>query len=412
MIELGMAAKALLATLGTMAVQGTLLAVLALALVRVGRPRPAWQAAVWLVVLAKLALPWGPAMPYSLSDLFALFTSDAAGGSVVVAAGTSIAPAITPSIAPSIGWLLLASIWAIGALAVLGSGLARYRRTLSEARTARAAPQPATALLVDVATRLRVRAPHLVIGHAATGPHVVGAWRPIIVVPPALLDDPALLRVALVHELAHVARKDAFGRVIQLVAAAMFWWLPVARLASRRLELARERACDAWALEAGDVSRPTYARLLVAMSQLRTASAPALAAPHALDERVTAVLGPVVRPRLSGAHKLAIAGWALLALGGARPAAAQAQREVCVYTPAIAEALRAAYPEADVDRDGVLSYHEACEFQAEIKKVTTSSPPPILAEPLCCNCEAADGLYSPPTTSADASCRYEEGASR
>ena len=416
MIEAGLAAKGVIAALGMAALQGTIVTLLAIVLVRAGRLRPAWQAAVWLVVLAKFALPWGPAMPWSLSDAIALFTSDSGSGGFVIVAAKSAAPA-TPALGPAIGWLVLASIWAIGTAVVLARGVARYRATVRAARAANDASPAMRQLLAELAARVRVSPPRLVVGDAAIGPYVVGAFRPIIVVPPALVDDHALLRAALLHELAHVKRRDALGRVVQLAAVALFWWLPVVRIVSRRLELARESACDAWALESGDVSRPTYARLLVQMAQLRTAAAPSLAAPHALDARITAVLGPIVRPRLGAVHKLALVAWAVLALGGARSATAQHKREVCVYTPEIAEALHQAYPEADTDQDGVLSHDEACLFQAELRKrpaeeVSTSDhPTPMLSEPLCCNCGESEGLSTPLTTSADLSCQ-DPGVSR
>lgn len=413
MIEAGLAAKTVIAALGMMAVQGTIVALLAMLLVRAGKLRPAWQAAVWLVVLAKFALPWGPAMPWSLSDLFALFTSERGGGGLVIVAMKTAEPAPAASIAPALGWLILAAIWSFGLVYVLARGIARYRATVRTARAAIEAPDHARALLAELAARVRVRAPRLAVGDAAIGPYVVGAFRPIIVVPPTLLEDRTLLRAALLHELAHVKRRDALGRVIQLAALAMFWWLPVTGIISRRLELARERACDAWALESGDVSRPAYARLLLQMAQLRTAAAPALAAPHALDARVTAVLGPIVTPRLGKFHKLALLAWAVLVLGGARSAHAEVTREVCIYTPEIAAALRQAYPEADVDQDGAISHDEACELQAEMRKHPVPeiiNVTPMLAEPLCCNCGESEGLSSPLTTSADASC--EQGVSR
>jgi hypothetical protein len=145
------------------------------------------------------------------------------------------------------------------------------------------------------------------------------------------------------------------------------------------------------------------------MAQLRVAGAP-LAAPHALDARITSVLGPVVRPRLGIAQRLAIALWAVVVLGGARSAAARPVHEVCAYTHEIAEALRQAYPEADADQDGFLTRDEACEFQAERRKVGPAHPQ-VVAEPLCCNCSDSAGLSSPLTSSADASC-MEEGVTR
>lgn len=407
MIEVGAVAKTIMTSLGVAALQGTLVALLAIILVRAGKLRPSWQAAVWLVVAAKFALPYAPALPFSLSDVIALFThSEVTGGGVVIVATKASAPAPAPSLIPAIGWIALAMLWLLGASIVVLRATLRHRATVHEARAATDAPANARALLVELAARVGVEPPRLAVGDAVTGPYVVGAFAPTIVVPPALLQDTALLRAALLHELAHVRRRDAFGRLVQLAALAMFWWLPVVRLVGRRLELARERACDAWALESGDIPRPAYARLLLAMAQLRTQST-ALAAPHALDERVTSILSPVIRPRLSALHKLAILAWALLALGGARSQAVAAKREVCIYTPEIAEALRQAYPEADSDHDGVLSHTEACLFQAELKKRSPEPESPnvsvMLAEPLCCNCGESEGL-SPPLTSSAGSC--------
>jgi ABC-2 type transport system permease protein len=67
----GASAKAIVELFALMGVQATVLALLAFIVVRAGRLRPGWQAAVWLVVLAKFVLPWGPALPWSLADLFA-----------------------------------------------------------------------------------------------------------------------------------------------------------------------------------------------------------------------------------------------------------------------------------------------------------------------------------------------------
>lgn len=411
MIGAGLAAKAVMVTLGVAALQGTLVAILAMILVRAGKLRPSWQAAVWLVVAAKFALPLAPAMPFSLADVIALFTHTAeSGGGVVIVTAKAAGPTAAPSLIPAIGWLFLASLWLFGAAIVVLRAALRHRATVHESRAAKDAPADARALLAELASRVGVKPPRLAVGDAVTGPYVVGAVTPTIVIPPALLHDVALLRAALLHELAHVKRRDAFGRLVQLTALAMFWWLPVVRIVGRRLELARERACDAWALESGDIPRPAYARLLLAMAQLR-AHATALAAPHALDERVTSILSPVIRPRLSKLHKLALLAWALLALGGARSQAASDQREVCIYTPEIAETLRLAYPEADSDHDGVLSHTEACLFQAELKKRAPELEPNssvMLNEPLCCNCGESEGL-STPYSSAAPSC--ESGVS-
>ncbi len=424
LLAAGAAAQGALGTLALMAVQGTALALLAVVLVRAGRLRPAWQAAIWLVVLVKFLLPWGPALPFSLADLFAL-ARPSPGGYLLPAslAPTAVAPAGSPLVA--LGWIGLAGAWALTSIVLVGRAVIVQRRGAAIARAARPAPVAAAAVLAAlVAARpgLRRCAPTLRIGAATTGPYVIGLVRPIIVVPPALLEAPALLRAALRHELAHVRRLDALGRAVQVLATALFPMWPVVHLASRRLELAREAACDAWALEAAEVSRPQYARLLVQMAALRTPAAPALASPRALDARIALVLGvgAGAGARLTWPHHLALLAWVAVALGGARPAAATAGDEVCRYTPAIAAALRDAHPEADRDGDGVLSRDEACELQAEFRRrveageelvsrpdeAAAAELDRVLSEPLCCNCAAGDGVIpSSGGAPADVTCQ-------
>lgn len=382
-ITLGALAKAWLATLAYMAGQGTLLALVAFFLARAGKLRPAWAAAIWLVVMIKLALPWGPAMPYSLSDVLAMFSShETHVAPIVITPGTHLV-VHPPEAWPAVGWIVLASIWLLGAAFVLVRALLAHRATVAAARTAPSAN-------IDLG-RVRV-----VVGTADVGPHVVGLLRPIIVVPPALLDDPTLLRAALLHELAHVRRYDVVARFIQILAASLLWWWPVVRIVNKRLELAREAACDAWALETSNVPRAAYARLLVRMASLHVAAAPALAAHHSLDARVAAVLGPPARARLGWVQRLALLAWVALALGGARRASAHTHGEACHYTPALGMALYQSYPKADLDGDGLLSRAEACDLQAELRRdrqelSTRLSPEAdeelqsLLTEPLCCN---------------------------
>jgi len=420
LLEAGATAKGAVSLLAMMCAQGTVLALLAFAVVRAGKLRPAWGAAIWLVVLVKFVLPWGPAMPWSLSDLIAYLRHEDAGPALAMVP-TAVAPVTAAPLGPAIGWLVLAAAWAMGTAIVLVRSFAAHRLAVRAARCAPAAPGSAQALLASLAQALRVRTPRLVIGDAATGPYVVGLVRAIIVVPPALLDEEVLLRAALLHELAHVRRRDALARWVQVVATAVFFFWPIVRIAGRRLDLAREAACDAWALEASDVPRPAYARLLVRMAALRTAAAAGLASPRSLEARVASVLGPPVRARMSALHKVALLGWTLVALGGARTAAARGEAEVCEYTPQLAEALRQAHPEADLDGDGYLSKHEACELQAEARRRAEDSDQVstlddtaideldrVLAEPLCCNCDPGDGLI-PSAGSPDLRCQRVEG---
>jgi beta-lactamase regulating signal transducer with metallopeptidase domain len=375
-------------------------------------------------VLVKFVLPWGPALPGSLADLLAALSHHGEGGGAVViaAAGAAAAPHV------SAVWSIAAAAWLTGAAIVLARALTAQHRVVRAARRAPLAPGPAQALLAS----FTARTPRLVVGDPAVGPHVVGIVRPIIVIPPALVADPVLLCPALLHELAHVRRRDALARLVQLVAGAVFFCWPVVRLASRRLDLAREAACDAWALEISEVPRPAYARLLVRMAQLQAAAAASMGAVHGLDARVAAVLGPAARGRLGALHGLALAAWIAVALGGARTASARGDHTTCKYTPAFAEALRQAHPEADRDGDGVLSRDEACMFQAELRHRVEQLPgadlvsrpdkpaldaldESLLTQPLCCNCDrsAEDSAPGAPWTEQRSdTCPSDEGVSR
>jgi len=108
-----------------------------------------------------------------------------------------------------------------------------------------------------------------------------------------------------------------------------------------------------------------------------------------------------------------VLGWVVVALGGARTAAARGETEVCEYTPKLAAALRQAHPEADLDGDGYLSKHEACELQATTRRLAeVSDQVSTLEDPgLCCNCDPGDGVIPTPAT-LDASCQRSEGVSQ
>jgi len=406
MTEAALAAKSLLAMLGTTALHGSVLAILAAILVRPGKLRPAWHAAVWTIVIVKFAVPWGPAMPWSLADVLATLRGNAGGGGPIVVGAPGVPEAAAAQV--SGGWLVLAALWAVGAAWVIARAAIRSRGARRAARAAVRAPADAVALLVSIGGG-RAR---LVVGAPSVGPHVLGLIRPTIVIPPALLDDRELLRAALLHELAHVRRLDALGRILQIAARAAFWWLPVVAFASRRLDHAREAACDARALEIGRIPRQAYARLLLQMAQLRPAAASSLAA-TALDDRITGVLGPPMRARLGILHGVALLAWGAIALGGARSAHAR-RVETCVYSPELAAALRQAHPEADTDKDGVLSHDEACEFQAQLRRAAETpaavstldeASAELLAEPLCCNSDVIEGISLP--TGPEQSCRAE-----
>jgi len=86
-----------------------------------------------------------------------------------------------------------------------------------------------------------------------------------LLLPRALTEhlSPLEMKTVLMHELAHIRRKDHWVRWIEIVALAVCWWYPVTWWASRRIEELEEECCDAWVLATLADAAPTYARALL-----------------------------------------------------------------------------------------------------------------------------------------------------
>ena len=87
--------------------------------------------------------------------------------------------------------------------------------------------------------------------------------------------DPGRLRDVLIHECAHLVRRDHHVSVMQLVARALFWPLPPVHLMNRELSRAREEVCDNFVLRRGDPV--AYARTLLEIAE--SAPGPACTSP-------------------------------------------------------------------------------------------------------------------------------------
>lgn len=126
-------------------------------------------------------------------------------------------------------------------------------------------------------------------------PIVTGLARPVIVLPEGVSAWPSgRLRYALLHELAHVRRRDVWWAIIGRVAVALHWFNPLAWSALRGCAREAERACDDAVLEDG-VRPSAYAGYLldVARRALRhQVPATAVGQGSELEGRISAVLQP------------------------------------------------------------------------------------------------------------------------
>ena len=159
-------------------------------------------------------------------------------------------------------------VWAVGAVVVLGFGLAGQFSLLRMRRASREIRDPELLQLRDrVSLRLGLGRDVLLLENdRATMPMTWGVWRPILLLPaPAHAWPDDRLRMVLYHELMHVRRWDCLWQWMTLIAVAAHWFNPLIWFAACRLRTERERACDDGVLAAGHVASD-YAELLLDLS--------------------------------------------------------------------------------------------------------------------------------------------------
>jgi len=205
-----------------------------------------------------------------------------------------------PAPGPAAAWQLqlashlpaLVAAWSLGAalmLARLVAGLAWVGRL-----RASAAPAPARWQAAVDALALRLGAPRklmlLGVERLAT-PLTVGWWRPVVLVPAALLAGmPApLLEALLAHEIAHVARRDYLVNLIQACIEALLFFHPVVWWLSARLRAERELVADE--LAATVIGDPR--RLARALQSLASTTFAAAGAPLVVSARGGSLLGRI-----------------------------------------------------------------------------------------------------------------------
>lgn len=231
-------------------------------------------------------------------------------------------------------------------LRLLGSAVA-LRRIMREARDVYEddwidALEPALRQL-DVTADVR-----LVASSRAVMPMTFGAVRPVVVLPGnADAWTPELRRMVLLHELAHVRRRDMIVNVAAQVACAVYWFNPLMWVVSRRLRHEAERAADDLVLAAGAAPSRYAAHLLDMVQAVLARRAPALALPmaqrSAFEGRVLAILAPgIARGTLT--WRGVVAG-CMVAVLVALPLAALTPREVRGVVQEPAASIRAAAPE-------------------------------------------------------------------
>ena len=144
--------------------------------------------------------------------------------------------------------LMLIAGWLAGALLALARLVTSFVRL--ERLLARAEPIDDAKLCTDVtalAIQADITAPRLASLDDLASPIATRGRRVLLPRWAIELLDREQLRAMLAHETAHIARRDPAWKFLIATWCALFWFVPLAPLARRRLDEIAELACDAWA---------------------------------------------------------------------------------------------------------------------------------------------------------------------
>ena len=204
--------------------------------------------AVWFSALLSVA-----ALP--------LVPRHAVGGSVASVSRHEIVLPSFWAVAIFVGW----AVFAVLAMTRLVAGLASVRRLRRQCRAIAPSNLPPT--LRQALESLRLTRPITICRSPAVAvPTAIGFFNPAIVFPEWVLRElsPDELKIILLHECAHLERRDDWTNLAQKIVRAIFFFHPAIWWIEKRLSLEREMACDDVVLAATANSR-AYARCLLAL---------------------------------------------------------------------------------------------------------------------------------------------------
>lgn len=285
---------------------------------------PGWRVLPqWAVVEAHAAPPAAEHRPHEAYRPFEPYTPAPHAAPDTLPAPASIAPleplpptvasvpaplppAAAPPVAapahPATSWLL--PLWLTGCALLLLRLAAAHFLLRRNTRRCEPASGPLAAAFAAAQQESSLRQPvRLLMDNARSIPVVWGVFRPTLLLPAeAVTWDAAQLRSVLLHELAHLRRRDPLVQFLTQIACALHWFNPLVWLAAWRLHVERERACDDMVLASG-VRPSTYAgHLLHIATQLSPARwtqacGLAMARKSSLEGRLTAVLSDKLNRR-------------------------------------------------------------------------------------------------------------------
>jgi beta-lactamase regulating signal transducer with metallopeptidase domain len=242
--------------------------------------------------------------------------------------------------------------------------------------------------------------PTIEISAAARGPVAIGLFRPRVVLPEGMVESisESALRDVLVHECAHVLRRDVWVGVLQRVAGALFWPHPCVHYLNGQLTRACEEVCDNHVLRCGDPCG--YARALVALYALCRPSGVTrpgiglLGARWTLADRVAGLLDPgrtsLTRASFQMRVVLALALLVVVLSGASVRVGSQAPVDPPKTSQAVSKTAAQSAPNSDVwDVEGIVVDEQGLPVAGAVVRTMPVVDGPANVEVLT----AADGSF-------------------
>ena len=257
--------------------------------------------ALWAAAVARLLIPFdipSPASVYTLAgELTPRIPADLPGGTVPVFSVVPDTPAAVyaaPAVPTEAGmdFPVWTAVWLAGLALCAGAFALAYFRHLREFRASLPVEEESVRRWLaghPLRRTLSVRQSDRI-----AGPLTYGIFRPVILLPHSTdWSEKNRLRWVLEHELVHIQRLDAAGKLVLAAAACVHWFNPLAWvmvvLANRDMEL----RCDELVVRRlGLDKKSAYARTLIDLEAERSGLGPFASAfsKNAIEERITAIM--------------------------------------------------------------------------------------------------------------------------
>ena len=269
---------------------------------------------------------------------------------------------------------------------VLGSRLAKRAKTIRSRRAIERLDRCSDALNLRESPRLAESA-------ALTVPVTFGVLEPAILLPADWTSwTDAQLDSVLLHELSHVARRDALAERVSLIHRAIFWFSPLSWWLDRELSKLAEQASDEAALASG-IDREQYAETLLGfLTALQSApgrvrwQGVSMAASGQAEKRMERIL------RWKGESEMTLKKSALVAIVAA-----------CVPVVCLASAFTPRFERIYIDQDA----KPAPQPQARASGASSSSNPSSSPNP-----SASPNPSTSPEASSAPSASYSDDSSQ